>query len=1016
MKKLILISLFALVLLACGKENNIFEIKEYHIICKQSDLDSVYSKYKEDVYIPITISYGSDTIKNAKLRIRGDTSREDPKKSLKIKLPNPFPGDKIKDFNFNAEYTDKSYIRQFLSSMIMRDAGITCYTSSYAKLFVNNKFYGLYLIVENVDDKFLKKYDLNEKGNLYKAKKDGACLSLFDNVDMVWEKKTNEDLNKNDLINLIAQINTVSDKDFTQFVRSTFVYDNLVKLVALNMLLANGSTYYHNYYLYHDTYGNGKWEVFPWDMDKTLSYYSWKPYIYHQTSSEWESNNVLIERMLLDKEIFSDIKSMITELSEKYVNLNYVKSTINKLETMLAELVEKDETDKIKDLKTWKNTINAERDFFKNNSKLLLEQIDKMPLSFKLNKTYDEIIENPSFSWSKSISPRGKEINYEFYLSKDFLFKDSSKTIIIVKNLKDTNYLYTNKLSEGKYFWKVVAYDGEFYTEGFNTKNIFYVKKPFFLKGKIKENILITEKNSPCVIEGDVVIEQGAKIQITEGANVIFKPNATLYIKGQLIAQGTEKKPIIFRPINNQSSWGSLYFENAFDSCSLQNVIIEDGVINSKNTNLYIENSKLIIKNKILHISQEQRTCVIWVNHGKFTFKNNYLISNGKGEGMDINYAKTLVENSVFNNTPDAIEFIDVTDGIISGNRVENSPDDAIDLNGCYNVKIINNILLNSKDKAISIGTEQYGASKNIYVEKNLIVGNNVGIAIKDSSTAFITNNTLFNNNISIYAYQKREGYVAGGNAVVKNTIISKSNKEDVKVDKLSEISISYSICDSKQILGSANIYNKPEFISELTNNFYLKENSPCFNSGSPSIVNYDGTKSDIGAFSKFESALVINEINYTTPSDSSSGEWIELYNPNNIELDISEWKLHFNKKKDDLIFPNGIKVLPYSYIIIYDNPIKFDKFFGHNYTKCKYQYAELKLGSKKGELIIFDKNGSRIDYVKYQSSAPWPVVNEEIGGSLQLTNPLFDNSDSKNWVYQPNNFTVGEKNNLFKK
>jgi len=1011
MRNFLLLILLSFVLFACGKEKNIFEIKEYHIVCKQNDLDNIFSKYKEDLYIPITISCGNDTIKKAKLRVRGDTSREEPKKSIKVKLSDPFPGDNTKVFNFNAEYTDKSYIRQFLSSLIMRDAGIKCFTSSYAKLYVNNKFYGLYLMVENIDNKFLKEHNLSEKGNLYKAKKDGACLSLFDNVDVVWEKKTNKDLDKNDLIYLINQINSVSDKDFTAFVRNTFVYDKLIKLVALNMLLANGSTYYHNYYLYHDTYGTGKWEIFPWDMDKTLSYYNWKPYIYHQTSSDWESNNVLIERMLLDKEIFADIKSMIKELSEKYVNYSYMESTITNLETTLAESVEKDKTDKIKDLKTWKNTINNERDFFKNNSKLLLDQINKMPLSFKLNKTYDIIVENPFFSWSQSISPKGKEINYDFYLSKDFLFKDSLKTII-VKNLKDTCYTYTNKLSEGKYFWKVVANDKEYYTEGFNTKNIFYVKKPVVLKGEINKNIIITEENSPYLIDGDVIVKPGIKIQINEGATIIFKPDATLWVKGQIIAKGTEKKPVIFRPINNKSSWSSIYFEHASDSCVLQSVIIEDGVVNSKYTNLYIENSKIIITNKQLHISQERRLCLVWVHQGKFTCKNNYLTSKGKGEGMDINYANSLVENSVFYNLPDAIEFINVTDGVIKGNKVENSPDDAIDLNGCYNVIITNNILLNSKDKAISIGTEQYGASKNIYVEKNLIVGNNVGIAIKDSSTAFITNNTLYNNNVSIVAYKKREGYIVGGNAVVKNSIISKSNKEDIKVDNLSSISISYSLCDSKQISGTANIYNKPAFISESGNNFYLKEKSPCINTGIPSILNYDGTNSDIGAFSRFESQLVINEINYLIPSNSNSGEWVELYNPNNIELDISEWKLHFNKK--ELIFPIGTKVLPYSYVIIYNSPLKFDELFKHNYYTCKYIYTNLEFNAFENELILFDKFDNKIDFVSFKNTAPWPVVNIETGGSLQLKTPLFDNSNSKNWDYKQNNYTPGDNNNFF--
>ena len=80
--------------------------------------------------------------------------------------------------------------------------------------------------------------------------------------------------------------------------------------LILNIYLANGSTYYHNYYLYR--YPNGKWEILPWDMDKTLSYYDWMPYQYHRTSSEWESDNPLDESKL---GLLNEAEIMILEAS-----------------------------------------------------------------------------------------------------------------------------------------------------------------------------------------------------------------------------------------------------------------------------------------------------------------------------------------------------------------------------------------------------------------------------------------------------------------------------------------------------------------------------------------------------------------------------------------------------------------------------------------------------------------------------------------------------------------------------
>ena len=43
------------------------------------------------------------------------------------------------------------------------------------------------------------------------------------------------------------------------------------------------------------------------DLDKTLSYYDWKPYKYNETSSDWENDNSLIEKCFLNKQIFPGV-------------------------------------------------------------------------------------------------------------------------------------------------------------------------------------------------------------------------------------------------------------------------------------------------------------------------------------------------------------------------------------------------------------------------------------------------------------------------------------------------------------------------------------------------------------------------------------------------------------------------------------------------------------------------------------------------------------------------------------
>ena len=63
---------------------------------------------------------------------------------------------------------------------------------------------------------------------------------------------------------LIEQINSVDAyEEFFVFINENFNYTKLIDYLAVNIFIANGSTNYHNYYLYRDAENNGKWLLFP---------------------------------------------------------------------------------------------------------------------------------------------------------------------------------------------------------------------------------------------------------------------------------------------------------------------------------------------------------------------------------------------------------------------------------------------------------------------------------------------------------------------------------------------------------------------------------------------------------------------------------------------------------------------------------------------------------------------------------------------------------------------------------
>ena len=161
-----------------------------------------------------------------------------------------------------------------------------------------------------------------------------------------------------------------------------------------------------------------------------------------------------------------------------------------------------------------------------------------------------------------------------------------------------------------------------------------------------------------------------------------------------------------------------------------------------------------------------------------------------------------------------------------------------------------------------------------------------------------------------------------------------------------------------------------------------------------------------------FSQDIVINEINYKSSPDFAVGDWVELYNTLDIEINIGGWI--FKDEMDDHIFEfaSGTIIPEGGYLVICKNDSAFSAFFPEvsNYT------GELGFSlSGGGELIrLFDNNGTLIDQVTYDDAPPWPTEPDGNGPTLELINPNLDNSLAVSWSASTENGTPGTQNSSF--
>jgi len=103
----------------------------------------------------------------------GNRTARAPKRSWKINFE---PGDDddrlvgMSRLNLKAMYNDPSQMREALAWYLFDKVGVPSSRHTYAKLAINDRYMGLFSLIEQVDRRFLKDhFGKNDRGNLYKA-------------------------------------------------------------------------------------------------------------------------------------------------------------------------------------------------------------------------------------------------------------------------------------------------------------------------------------------------------------------------------------------------------------------------------------------------------------------------------------------------------------------------------------------------------------------------------------------------------------------------------------------------------------------------------------------------------------------------------------------------------------------------------------------------------------------------------------------------------------------------------
>ena len=251
------------------------------------------------MWVAADIEFEDDIWTDVGVRFKGNSSLMNTWSSGSLEMPFKLDFDEFEDENpaidnqrfygfkqlsLSNNFNDDTFMRDAVVSDIMEESGIASAETAYYELFIDYGegpvSFGLYTMIEVIDDTVIDRVFGDDNGNIYEA--DGTAVSLaegtVDGITSSFQKENNED--EADWSDIEA-LYTILHSDTRQTdpvawkaeLETIFDVDTFLKWLAINTVIENWDTYggmTHNFYLYNNP-ETGLLTWIPWDHNEALS-------------------------------------------------------------------------------------------------------------------------------------------------------------------------------------------------------------------------------------------------------------------------------------------------------------------------------------------------------------------------------------------------------------------------------------------------------------------------------------------------------------------------------------------------------------------------------------------------------------------------------------------------------------------------------------------------------------------------------------------------------------------------
>jgi spore coat protein CotH len=292
-------------------------VHDIRLVVHPRDWAALRANFQLDDYYPAHFLWNGQTKHNVGIRSRGYGSRSGVKPGLRIDFDRydatqTLSG--LKSIVLRNNTQDPSSLHERLGMKLFAAMGIPAPRTAHARLFVNDEYAGLYLIVESVDKDFLGRHFAETDGYLYKYEWSseyffdykGPTTSLYTPLPFSPETHV-RDPDPAALVNMIRTINEAPAENFLGAVSAVVDVRAFVRQAAVENFLADydgllGYAGMNNFFLYR-VRSNGVSTFIPWDKSEAFKNGVFHTVVWNVFDIPESVRNHLMDRAMTTQEI-----------------------------------------------------------------------------------------------------------------------------------------------------------------------------------------------------------------------------------------------------------------------------------------------------------------------------------------------------------------------------------------------------------------------------------------------------------------------------------------------------------------------------------------------------------------------------------------------------------------------------------------------------------------------------------------------------------------------------------------